>query len=100
MPSSYTNGGPATFVKTMWSPPIVTLRCGLRARSSKLAGASAICSSAKSGSSRTTPSSSTDCPASRNRRWAPGWSKRTPTSLIRRRQPRSIVAIASSERIS
>ena len=55
-PSS-TNGAPATPPNTMWSPPNTMSRAGLRAWTANSPGAFATCSSRKSGSNRTTPSS-------------------------------------------
>ena len=72
---------------------------GLRAWTSNSAGAFATCSSTKSGS-RKTVLSSTLCPAAANRSSARWSMNSTPISVISRRQPRSRVAIASSERIS
>ena len=82
-------------MKTIASPPTGKLRDGLRACSVNSDGALATCSSTKSGSKRTT-SSSTFCPAAQKSRSASGWWKAIPISCMSRRQPRSIVAMASS----
>ena len=86
-------------MKFMTSPPTAKLRSGLRARRVNVAGACAASSSTKSGSSLTT-FSSTLWPAARNSRSASGWWNAIPISPRSRRQPRSIVAIASSLRTS
>ena len=95
-PRRRTNGGPCTGMKTIVSPPSSMLRAGLRACSVNVSGASATCSSTKSGSSRTTDPS-TCWPASAKCRSASGWSNCTPISETRRIQPRSIVSSASGE---
>jgi len=98
-PSS-TNGAPATPPNTIWSPPKTRSRSGVRPRTGNSPGAFATCSSRKSGSNRTTPSSPTSWPAARNRAWARSQSNRIPISDTSRRHPPSRVAIASSESTS
>ena len=83
----------------MWSPPMCTLRSGLRAWRSNSRGAFATCSSRKSGSSFTR-CPETSWPARRKSSRASSLRNSTPSSETIRRQPPSSVAIASSERIS
>ena len=72
---------------------------GLRAWTSNSRGAFATCSSTKSGS-RKTVLSSTRWPALRNSSSARSSMNSTPISVISLRQPRSRVAIASSDSTS
>ena len=83
----------------MLSPPMCTECAGLRACTSNSRGAFTTCSMTNSGSSLTAEPS-TVCPASRNTSTASGRMNSTPISLTMRRQPRSSVATASSDRIS
>ena len=96
---SRTNGGPYTPVNTMLSPPMRTDRSGLRATRSNSRGTLATCSITKSGS-RKTVASSVRQPAARKISTHSGRMNSTPISDTIRRQPRSSVSMASSERIS
>ena len=96
---SRTNGGPYTAPNAIASSPMWTVFAGLRACTSNERGAFATCSSRKSGSKRTTLSS-TFCPAWRNSSNARSDPNSTPISETSLRHPPSSVASASSLRIS
>src|SRR5437762_2840419 len=70
----------------MWSPPICTLRSGLRACSSNCGGAFATCSRIQSGSNLTS-SPSTSWPAALKVSSASSYRNSIPRSLTMRRQP-------------
>ena len=78
--------GPARGRTPCASPPTTKSCAGLRPCSVKLDGASATCSSTKSGSSRTMVPS-TSWPAASSRRRASGCRNSMPSSVTRRRQP-------------